>query len=181
MAKQDLGQVHVYTGEGKGKTTAAIGQAIRCLGAGLNVVMVNFLKNSDSSEFKCLDKLAPNFKYIIANREPRGFYWRLSPEQKTASREDYREAWTKVQQIITQGQCDLLILDEIIPVVEYEIIPLDSLLSTMQACQDRNIELILTGRNAPETIIQKADLVTEMKLIKHPLTKGIKARHGIEH
>lgn len=180
LTRQELGQIHVYTGSGKGKTTAAIGQAIRCLGAGLQVTMVNFLKN-DSSEFRTLNRLTPEFQYIIANQEPRGFYWELTEEQKAATRQDYQAAWKNVQVLIDQHQSDLLILDEIMAVIEYGIIPVEAVLTTMQECRYSHIELVLTGRNAPAEVIQEADLVTEMKEIKHPLAKGITARQGIEY
>jgi len=181
LVRRELGRIHVYTGSGKGKTTAAIGQAIRCLGAGLQITMVNFFKNADSSEFQMLNRLAPEFQYIIANQEPRGFYWELSEDQKAASWQDYQAAWEKVQELVNQHQCDLLILDEIMAVIEYGIIPIEAVTSAMQQCRHNHIELILTGRNAPVEVIQEADLVTEMKEIKHPLAKGIKARQGIEY
>jgi len=181
LVRQELGQIHVYTGKGKGKTTAAIGQAIRCLGADLQVIMVNFLKNPDSSEFKTLNRLAPEFQYIIANKEPRGFYWELSSEEETACRQDCHAAWINVQEIIIHHQCDLLILDEIMAVIEYEIISVEAVLAVVQECRNRHIELILTGRNVPAEVAREADLITEMKEIKHPLAKGIRARQGIEY
>jgi len=181
LVRQELGRIHVYTGQGKGKTTAAIGQAIRCLGAGLQVIMVNFLKNPGSSEFQILDHLYPECRYIIANQEPRGFYWELSEHQKTAMGQDYQAAWIKVQELIDQHQCDVLILDEIMAVIAYGIISVESVLSLMQEAQHRHIELILTGRNVPAEIVREADLVTEMKEIKHPLANGIRARRGIEY
>jgi cob(I)alamin adenosyltransferase len=180
LIRQDLGRIHVYTGSGKGKTTAALGQAIRSLGAGLLVTMVNFLKN-DSSEFKTLNCLAPEFQYIIANQETRGFYWELTEEQKAATRQDCQAAWKKVKDIVNQHQSDMLILDEIMAVIEYGIIPVEVVTAIIQQCRHSHIELVLTGRNAPAEIIREADLVTEMREIKHPLAKGITARPGIEY
>lgn len=181
LRRHELGRIHVYTGQGKGKTTAAIGQAIRGLGAGLHIVMVSFLKNPGSAEFRTLGQLAPEFEYIIANREPRRFYWELSDEQKIACGQDCQAAWNKVQELIDEHKYDMVILDEIMGVIKYGIVSIESVLSLIHEAQHRNIELILTGRNVPAEIIQEADLVTEMKEIKHPLAKGIKARRGIEY
>lgn len=175
-----LGLVQVYTGEGKGKTTAAIGQGIRGVGAGYKVIMFSFLKNP-SSEFLALARLAPQFTVILANRQPRRFYWELSPQEKENTGQDHREAWLKAEDIVAQRECDILILDEIIPVVGYGMVAESALLAIMQQCRKTMIELILTGRNMSLAVGEAADLITEMKEIKHPMRKGIKARRGIEY
>ncbi|MDD3364365.1 MAG: cob(I)yrinic acid a,c-diamide adenosyltransferase [Syntrophomonas sp.] len=181
LKKLELSQVQVYTGNGKGKTTAALGQGIRCLGAGLKVVWVSFLKNSGSSEFKALDRFSPQFQLIMANQKMRGFYWELSSEEKAETWQDCQVAYASVQELIAEPVSDVLILDEIMAVLEYGIIPVNDVLLVMQQCRARHIELILTGRNAPNSILAGADLVTEMKEIKHPLANGIRARQGIEY
>ncbi|MEA4925793.1 MAG: cob(I)yrinic acid a,c-diamide adenosyltransferase [Syntrophomonadaceae bacterium] len=181
MTAREFGLIHVYTGPGKGKTTAAIGQAVRSLGAGMRVIMVNFLKNPNSSEFNALNRLSPEFKYIIGNQEPRGFYWQLSEDQKKAAGQDYRLTWGRVKEIVDRHQCELLILDEIMAVIEYGILTVDSVIEIMKQSRKAHIELILTGRNAPTEIMLEADLVTEMIEIKHPFKKGIRARRGIEY
>jgi len=177
----ELGLVHIYTGEGKGKTTAAIGLGIRCLGAGLRVNMVSFLKNPGSSEFCALSRIAPQFQIIIANQKPRGFYWKLSPAEKTEILKDYQTAYAQILEMITQQACEVLILDEIMAVLKYGIFSVESILLIIQQCRERHIELILTGRNAPIAVLDAADLVTEMKEIKHPMANGTRARKGIEY
>lgn len=181
MEHLEISQVQVYTGKGKGKTTAALGQGIRSFGAGLKVIMVSFMKNPDSSEFKALTEYASGIRVIHANQERRGFYWQLSNQEKTKTGKDCLAAYDMLKELVSQQACDVLILDEIMAVLEYKIIPLEEILQLMQQCKESHIELILTGRNAPIAILEAADLVTEMKEIKHPLTQGIKARQGIEY
>ncbi|PKM76482.1 MAG: cob(I)yrinic acid a,c-diamide adenosyltransferase [Firmicutes bacterium HGW-Firmicutes-15] len=181
MQELEFSLVQVYTGNGKGKTTAALGQGIRCLGAGLKVILVSFLKNSDSSEFKALDRFSPQIRFIMANQKVRGFYWELSAEEKAETWKDCQAAYASVLELIAERVSDVLILDEIMAVVKYGIIPVNDVLLVMQQCRDKHIELILTGRNAPKSILAGADLVTEMKEIKHPLANGIRARQGIEY
>jgi len=181
MPELEVSLVQVYTGNGKGKTTAALGQGIRCLGAGFKVILVSFLKNSGSSEFKALHRFSPQFQLILANQKLRGFYWQLSSEEKVETWQDCQAAYASVLELVAERVSDVLILDEIMAVLEYGIIPVNDVLFLMQQCRDKHIELILTGRNAPNSIIAGADLVTEMKGIKHPLANGISARKGIEY
>jgi cob(I)alamin adenosyltransferase len=177
----DISQVHVYTGKGKGKTTAALGLGIRCAGAGLKVIMFSFLKNPGASEFDALKLYMPQFKVIIANSKPRNFHWNLSAEEKEETYKDYQSAYTRIENIIKQLSCNVLILDEIMAVMNYNIISVADILLIIQQCRDKHIELVLTGRDAPSEIINCADLVTEMQEIKHPMANGIKARKGIEY
>ncbi len=181
VRERQLGKVHVYTGNGKGKSTAAIGQGIRAVGAGWKVLMLSFLKNPGYSELKALQRLAPDFRTVVANSQPRRFYWELSETEKGEVARDYQQAWEQLQQILVQRGCDLLILDEIMAVINYGIIPVESLLAFMQLCCQHEIELVLTGRDAPPAVIENADLVTEMTFVKHPMYAGAAPRLGIEY
>lgn len=181
MSERQLGKIHVYTGNGKGKSTAAIGQGIRAVGAGWRVIMLSFLKNPGYSEQKALQRLAPDFQLLIANSQPRPFFWELSDAEKAEIAADYQQTWNRLPQLIESQNCDVLILDEIMAVVKYGIIPVESLLAFMTSCRRHEIELILTGRDAPPAIIENADLVTEMTFVNHPMYAGTAPRLGIEY
>ncbi|MDD4802321.1 MAG: cob(I)yrinic acid a,c-diamide adenosyltransferase [Syntrophomonas sp.] len=181
MKENELGIVHIYTGDGKGKTTAAAGLSIRCLGAGYKVIWVSFLKNAGVSEHKFLAHFEPQFTLIQVNKKPRRFYWELTAEEKADTRQDCLAAYGLLMELITKRAGDVIVLDEIMAVMEYDIFSVNDILEVMQQCHDMNIELILTGRNAPPIITAAADLVTEMHAVKHPLEKGITARYGIEY
>ncbi len=181
MSERQLGKVHVYTGQGKGKTTAAIGQGIRAVGAGWKVLMLSFLKNHGYSEHKALQRLAPDFQVMIANSKPRPFFWQLSEAEKLEIAADYQQVWARLPQIIEQQNCDLLILDEIMAVVNYGVVSVESVLAFMDNCRQQEIELILTGRDAPSAVMDNADLVTEMVFVKHPMYAGTAPRLGIEY
>ncbi|HIJ59399.1 MAG TPA: cob(I)yrinic acid a,c-diamide adenosyltransferase [Nitrospirae bacterium] len=168
------GCIHVYTGDGKGKTTASIGLAIRAIGAGYKVLFVQFIKNKLSSEHMALKKLSPQievrqygFGFIYGNNP--------SPLDKEIALKGIRD----IKEEASKGEYDLIILDEANVALHYNLFPLDELLAVIDN-KHPNTELVLTGRYAHSKIIDKADLVTEMKEIKHYFQKGIKARKGIE-
>lgn len=172
------GYVQVYTGDGKGKTTAAIGQGVRAAGAGLNVYMVQFLKSRGSGELNSLKKLEPNFKVFRFERE-RGFFWALTDKEKEELKEEVKKAFEFCEDVLKNNKCDLLILDEIMWGIENKLLEQEDLLHLM-SIKPENMELILTGRNVPLKILDKADLVTEMREVKHYFRKGVQGRKGIE-
>lgn len=180
MNKPGLGMLQIYTGNGKGKTTAAIGLGIRCAGAGSNVYLFSFMKNK-SSEHVILEKLKPGFNFYIANRKPRGFWQKMSVEERNDAVSDARLAWDKVQALIAARDCDMLILDEAMSLLKYNAVSVQAMLEVIEKCKQSCIELVLTGRNVPAEITAMADLVTEMREIKHFLANGVKARRGIEY
>ncbi len=167
------GLVQVYTGNGKGKTTAAIGQAIRALGRGYKVCFIQFFKKSESGEVKIL-KNFPNLKLL----HPLPFY----PAEKNQDflKQKIETILPKISKIIKSENYDLVILDEINIALRNELLKERDILDLLKN-KPKSVELILTGRGATKKIIESADLVTEMKEIKHPLTKGVKARRGIEY
>ncbi len=167
------GLVQVYTGNGKGKTTAAIGQAIRALGQDYKVCLIQFFKKPTSGETKILKNL-PNIKLI----HPLPFY----PEEKNRDflKKKIKDILPAISKIIKSKTYDLVILDEINIALRDHLLPEDDILNLIKN-KPKSVELILTGRGATEKIIKAADLVTELKEVKHPWRKRIKARRGIEY
>jgi cob(I)alamin adenosyltransferase len=169
----DLGLVHVYTGSGKGKTTASLGLAVRAAGHNFKVAIVHFMKIWNYGEVRSLRKLGIDlFRY--------GTTELIDP--KNPSPVDFDQAskaLSKAQQLIEKGDHDILILDEITVAVDFNLIPLKSVIDLIDKKPD-NLELILTGRTCPDELIKRADLVSQINEIKHPFRKGVKARKGIE-
>ena len=166
--------VHVYTGNGKGKTTAAIGLAIRAIGVGFKVLMVQFIKNGEYSEIKALNKFSD---FITIKQFGLGHFIKGVP-----SAEDFNAAQIGIKEtesIIRSGKYNMVILDEANVAVKLGLFSVDDLLYIIYNKPD-NVELIITGRDAEQKLIEKADLVTEMKEIKHYFRKGVVARVGIE-
>jgi len=191
------GYVQVYTGNGKGKTTAAIGLAIRALGAGKKVLFLQFMKAKSYSEHKVLSDISPNFKlvtlgkpFFIARKEDLDSEALAKWQDKCVIFEkgnpprEYVELMQKGLQIaeagLKSGEYDLIVLDEINVVLYYELINLADILNLIKTKRE-DVELVLTGRNCPEEIIELADLVTEMREIKHYYSEGVEARVGIEN
>ena len=168
------GYVHVYTGEGKGKTTAALGLIVRAASAGYRVFLAQFIKGGRYSELNALqrfDDLITVEQYGLG----RFLGGRCSPEDIEAARRGVE----KVRSILTAGSYDLVVLDEANVAVYYNLFPLQELLELIDL-KPAATELIITGRHAAPELIEKADLVTEMKAIKHYFDAGVKARVGIE-
>jgi len=168
------GYVQVYTGDGKGKTTAAIGLSIRAAGASLRVYIAQFIKMGDYSEIKALKK----FSHLITVEQfGLGRFIKGKP-----SKEDIEAARTgieKVKSLMTSQDYDIIILEEANVAVKCGLISVNDLLD-MISSKPENIELVITGRGADPEVVEKADLVTEMKEIKHYFHKGVPAREGIE-
>ena len=165
--------IQVYTGNGKGKTTAALGLALRASGAGLNVYIGQFVKGRCYNEIKALRKI-PRIK---VEQFGRSCFIKKSPKKA-----DIQMALSGIEragEIIASGKYQLVILDEINIAVKLKLIPLEVLLELISR-NPKNTELVLTGRYASPEIIRSADLVSEVKEVKHYYVKGIKARKGIE-
>jgi cob(I)alamin adenosyltransferase len=168
------GYIQVYTGNGKGKTTCAIGLSVRAAGAGLRVLIAQFLKSGDYSEVKALKR----FSDLIALKQfgnGRFIKGKPSAEDIRAAQEGLRF----IRQEISSGRYDMIVLEEANVAVTCGILRLEDLLDIMEHKPD-NLELVITGRNAAPEIMEKADLVTEMKEIKHYYHIGVQARVGIE-
>lgn len=172
----DRGQVQVYTGNGKGKTTAALGLAFRACGRGMKVCFIQFMKGGGPyGEHLSAEKLAPLLTFLPFGRE--GWVNRENPDPEDIHLA--HEALRKAADVLASGEYDLVILDEVNGAVNFGLISVEDLLEVLQARPD-SVELVLTGRNADERIIEAADLVTEMREIKHYYKAGVPARTGIE-
>ena len=188
--KEHLGMVHVITGDGKGKTTSALGLAMRALGCGLKVYMVQFLKAGNTGETHTIKNKMPGMDLIQYGVDA------VKDRQKTLESftdkgskfvfnkdEDEKEAamlgWMHAKKIIEGGDHNLVILDELNVVLEKKLVPLDMVLDLIKSNQ--NVEIVFTGRAAPEQLTAVADYVNHIQRVKHPWQKGIKARKGIEY
>jgi cob(I)alamin adenosyltransferase len=169
------GMVQVYTGDGKGKTTAALGLALRALGHGLKVYVIQFMKGDpEYGELRATRNL-PNL--VIRQYGRPDFVDRNSPEE--ADVRLAQQGLAHAREVISGGEYDLVILDEINVAVDFELIDLQDVLALIES-KPRHTELVLTGRYASPQIIEAADLVTEMKEIKHYFDKGRRSRDGID-
>jgi cob(I)alamin adenosyltransferase len=171
------GLIQVYTGNGKGKTTAAWGQAMRAVGQGMKVGVVRFLKPNDSGEVRAAGCLKPLLS-VFGECSP----YNPSVNQKDSPqvREDNRRDFGIARELLLSGGYDMLVLDEINMVLYYEHVSREEMTALLDHRPDR-VEVVLTGRNAPQWLIDAADLVTEMREVKHPSSSGIEARKGIEY
>jgi cob(I)alamin adenosyltransferase len=168
------GYIQVYTGEGKGKTTAAVGLAIRAAGAGLKVFIVQFIKMGEYSEIKALKRFED---LITVEQFGRGRFikGKPSPEDIKAA----QKGLEKTRAILSSGKLNVVIMEEANVAVKIGLFSVQDILKIM-AVKPQDVELVITGRGADSRIIEKADLVTEMKEIKHYFQKGVAARVGIE-
>lgn len=181
MGRLERGLVHIYTGNGKGKTTAAFGLAVRALGEGLKVLIFQFLKGNAplTGETALIKVITRGAKIIRFLDEKHPIF---VPEERFVEKklkEQIEKDFSAAKEIIMKGDYDLVILDEINNVMKNGWLSKGEVQDLIRQ-RPKNVELVLTGRGAPEEIIEMADYVTEMKLIKHPSQKGVKARRGIE-
>jgi cob(I)alamin adenosyltransferase len=173
MSKQGL--LLVYTGQGKGKTTAALGLIFRALGYGHKVGVVQFIKGKrQTGEWRYADTI-PGLEFHVMGK---GFTWEsddLSRDKRAACL-----AWEKVKELIGSGDYNLVILDEMTYAINYGFLDLAEVLDTM-ANRPPELHVVVTGRNAPEELVEAADLVTEMNVVKHPFAdQGIRAQLGLD-
>ncbi len=175
MSAEELGRVHIITGPGRGKTTAAFGLAMRAAGHGLRVCVIQFMKTGDTTG-----------EVIAANRI-RGMHvvqfgtgrWidvkKISQDDRLAA----DSGMQRVEEVLSGRDCDLVVLDEINNAVAFGLVDLKGLMRLLKA-RRKNIEVVLTGRNAPRELVEYADYVSVIENTKHPFDKGMKARKGIE-
>ncbi len=171
----EKGYIHIYTGPGKGKTTAALGLGLRAAGAGLKVHMIQFMKGRRYSELDAIEKI-PNFTISQHGRDE--FVSKENPEKVDIDLA--QKGFAKAREIIKNGKYDMVILDEINVAIDYNLVPLDDLLNLIEEKPEK-LELILTGRYAHPELVKIADLVTEMLEIKHPYQNGVQARKGVDY
>jgi cob(I)alamin adenosyltransferase len=168
----------VFTGHGKGKTTAAIGMALRGVGHRQRILMIQFIKGFwPSGELEAAKSLGPYFEIVPMGK---GFIHHRSRGADAEDRKAVLGAWDFFKEQMTSGRYDMIILDEVHNAISYDLLPIEEVLETLKR-RPRQLHLVLTGRNADPRITEVADLVTEMKEIKHPFKRGVKARKGIEY
>jgi len=168
------GYVQVYTGDGKGKTTAALGLALRAAGAGLRVFVAQFVKSGEYSEMKALGR----FDDLITMRQfGTGRFISGAPEEEDIRAA--RQGWQEMKSIIAAGAHDVVVLDELNIAIFYNLISPDELIELIDS-RPVQVELVITGRHAHEKVLARADLVTDMREVKHYYAAGVQARDGIE-
>ena len=168
------GLIHIYTGNGKGKTTAAIGVGIRAIGDGLKVHMIQFMKGRRYSEIDALENI-PNFTVVQYGRDE--FVSKKNPDKIDSDLA--KKGFEHAKKIVKSGEYDVVILDEINVAVDFDLIPLEDILHLIEEKPEK-VELILTGRYAHPDVVKLADLVSEILEIKHPYQEGVQSRKGID-
>ena len=170
------GLIHLYCGDGKGKTSAAVGLAVRASGAGKRVIFTQFFKDGSSSEIESLKRL-PGIRTIHA-QTVKGFYHAMTPEQRVQAREDYTALFRQVT--AAAAEADLLILDEIVSACNRGVVPEGEVLEFLRG-RPEGLEVVLTGRDPSAGLQSMADYITEMRKLRHPFDRGIAARKGVEY
>jgi cob(I)alamin adenosyltransferase len=169
------GYIHLYTGNGKGKTTAAFGLALRAAGAGLNTFIIQFMKGRHYSELDSIRKIK---EIKIEQFGTRNFY-NVNDDNYEEQYNLAQEAMKRAYEVLDDENYDIIILDEIVTTLSFNILTLDEIVKYIERKPEKK-ELVLTGRGAPQHLISLCDLVTEMTEIKHYYTQGVSARKGIE-
>ena len=172
---EERGLVIVHTGTGKGKSTAAFGMVLRCLGHGMRVGVVQFVKGAWATGERTVLQRFPDLVTMKAMGE--GFTWETQDRARDIAAA--RAAWEAAKAMIADPGFKLVLLDELNIVLRYDYLPIAEVVATL-ASKPRDLHVIVTGRNAKPELIEIADLVTEMKLVKHPFRAGVKAQAGIE-
>lgn len=170
------GLIHIYCGDGKGKTTAAAGLTLRAAGAGKQVLFTQFFKDGSSSEIAMLRTL-PGIRLMYADTVA-GLWKRMTPAQRQKAAEDYTRHFQKVCE--AAAKADVLVLDEVLSACRHGAVPEEQVAAFLRE-KPETLEVVLTGRDPGETLLALADYVTEMRKIKHPYDRGIGARKGIEY
>ena len=171
----DRGLIHIYCGDGKGKTTAAVGLSVRAAGCGRKVVFAQFFKDGSSAEIKVLEGL-PGVTYVRPER-CFGFFWTLNDQEKQEATACYTAHLRRAEELAADA--DLLVLDEAMSACTNKVICESELLQFLKDKPEK-LEVVLTGRDPSPAMVDAADYVTEMRKVKHPFDQGIPARKGVE-
>jgi cob(I)alamin adenosyltransferase len=172
----EKGYIQLYTGNGKGKTTAALGLALRASGAGLKTIIIQFMKGQHYSEIEAVKKLK---SHITIEQYGSPKFYMLNDDNYEEHYALAKNGLKRANEVLTESKFDIVVLDEIVTAVSNKIITLDETIKLIEL-KPENKELVLTGRGAPQHLISLCDLVTEMTDIKHYYSEGVKARTGIE-
>ena len=177
----ETGLIHIYSGDGKGKTTAAFGLAVRFVAYGGKVAIFQFLKDASSGESVFLKNLNLDSINIFASQKKLPFYWTANEEEKKEISEETQKLFDRAVQFAENKNIELLILDEVLDVINNKLIDEKNVLEICDLCKKNSIELVITGRNPSEILLQKCDYHSDIVLKKHPFYSGISARAGIEY
>lgn len=183
---QEKGYVHIICGEGNGKTTSGVGLAVRCVGAGGKVLFFQFLKDGSSSELRTLEKLQGI--ELIAPIRVEKFVFSMTEDEKLAVKESYQKVWKELMKgyamtakgMVPLEAYDMLVLDEILPAIGYHFVEEEQVLEFLNA-RPQGLEVVLTGHEPTDALVDAADYVSRVSKIKHPFDKGVKARRMIEY
>ncbi|MEI7885657.1 MAG: cob(I)yrinic acid a,c-diamide adenosyltransferase [Clostridia bacterium] len=173
----DKGLIHIYHGDGKGKTSAAIGLALRAAGHSMKVLLVQFLKAMDSGEIKMLEEI-PCIE-VLRGAESKKFFWQMTVAEKELAKNAAALEFQQLIKKIHYGTYQLLILDEVLDAVDIGFLS-ESELVAFLAGKPLGLEVVLTGRNPSQTLLTMADYITYVQKIKHPYDQDIAARRGVE-
>jgi cob(I)alamin adenosyltransferase len=171
------GMIHIYTGNGKGKTTAATGLAIRATGRGMKVLFIQCLKGTVSGEVEFMKKHS-SIK-VYRKKDIKGFVWNMSKEQKEKLKEITDETFRYFTDNVNSDTWDMIVFDEIMGAISNELIDTKKLLDVLKNKPEK-LEIVLTGRNAPDSLVEIADYVSNIDPVKHPAHIGVPPRKGIE-
>ena len=174
----ERGLIHIYCGDGKGKTSSAVGLAVRAAGCKKKVLFARFLKNENSGELNILDSISDI--EVLHLEKSYGFYKTLTEKEKKEVKKLYEALWNEVLRKVSGGSYDVLVMDEFMAAYNYGLIPNEDAITFLKEKPER-MEIVLTGRNPDERLIELADYVSEIKKRKHPFDRGIYARKGIEY
>lgn len=156
--------VQVYFGQGKGKTTAAVGQCIRAASLGQQVIMIQFLKGKDSEEFSFLTKLEPDIK-LFRFEKAHEYYRDLTEEERSEEKKNILNGFNFARKVIETGECDVLVLDEVLGLIDLNIITQEDIIKLIELKNDYS-KLVLTGQNLPEELIPYIDLISKIESVK---------------
>lgn len=173
----ERGLVHIYCGDGKGKTTAAFGLAFRCVGRGNKVLVLQFLKGGVTGEVLLAQRI-PEI-YIIRGNAAGKFSFMMSEDEKAAVRSEHDKNLAKASALVSNGQYSMIVLDEIMAAWEQNLIDRKAVLELI-VNRTEGLEVVMTGRNPPKELLDLADYVSEIRKLRHPFDTGVSAREGIE-
>ena len=171
------GLIHIYTGEGKGKTTCSVGLAVRAAANDMNVLYTQFMKLKKSGEVSLIETI-PNVT-VLKIEQGGGFSFLMSEEEKEITRNEHNKLIDKITKLVGEGKVDLLIMDEIISAYNNDLLDCKKV-DNFVLNKPEELELVMTGRNAPQHLVDVADYVSDIQKVKHPFDRGISGREGIE-
>lgn len=174
----DLGLIHIYCGDGKGKTTAAMGLGMRAAGRKKKVLLTQFLKSGITGELVSIEKLKEYFHYVPGVPVNK-FSWNMTEEEKVNAKIEHTERFKEITKKAIDENYDLLLLDELIATINLDFVPLEEVVKFLKN-KPEGLEVVMTGRDPKEELIDLAHYVSEIKAVKHPFEKGIPSREGIE-